>query len=53
MDFGHAALLCASSLTTASLASFILGGIMILVVLVSRRYNVNPDNVSTPVQNYY
>ncbi|KAI6175958.1 Solute carrier family 41 member 1 [Aphelenchoides bicaudatus] len=49
LDFGHAALLCASSLTTASLASFILGGIMILVVLVSRRYYVNPDNVATPI----
>jgi solute carrier family 41 len=49
VDLGHAALLCASSLTTASLASFILGGIMILVVLVSRRYYVNPDNVATPI----
>jgi solute carrier family 41 len=49
MDFGHAALLCASSLTTASLASFVLSGIMIVVVLVSRRYYVNPDNVATPI----
>jgi solute carrier family 41 len=49
LDLGHAALLCASGLTTASLASFILGGIMILVVLISRRYYVNPDNVATPI----
>ncbi|KAI6207154.1 Solute carrier family 41 member 1 [Aphelenchoides besseyi] len=48
LDFGHAALITASSLTTASLASFILSTIMIIVVLVSRRYNINPDNISTP-----
>jgi solute carrier family 41 len=49
IDWGHAALLCASSLTTAALASFILSGIMIIVVLTSRRYNVNPDNIATPI----
>ena len=49
IDWGHASLLCASSLTTASLASFILSGIMIIVVLVSRKYNVNPDNIATPI----
>ncbi|KAI6221223.1 Solute carrier family 41 member 1 [Aphelenchoides besseyi] len=49
LDFGHAALITASSLTTASLASFILSTIMIIVVLVSRRYNINPDNISTPL----
>ncbi|CAD5226874.1 unnamed protein product [Bursaphelenchus xylophilus] len=49
IDMSHAALLCASSLTTASLASLILAGIMIVVVLLSRRYNINPDNVATPI----
>uniref|UniRef100_A0AC34F140 SLC41A/MgtE integral membrane domain-containing protein n=1 Tax=Panagrolaimus sp. ES5 TaxID=591445 RepID=A0AC34F140_9BILA len=49
VDWGHASLLCASSLTTASLASFILSGIMIIVVLLSRRYQVNPDNIATPI----
>ncbi|KAI1733136.1 divalent cation transporter domain-containing protein [Ditylenchus destructor] len=49
LDLGHAALLCASSLATASLASFLLSGIMILVVLFSRKMEINPDNVSTPI----
>jgi len=49
IDWGHAALLCASSLTTASLASFILSGIMIIVILLSRKYDVNPDNIATPI----
>lgn len=42
-------MLCASSLTTASLASLVLGIIMVLVVVFSRAVNVNPDNVSTPI----
>ena len=38
-----------SSVVTASIASFILGLVMVLVILVSRRFNVNPDNVATPI----
>lgn len=49
LDLSHAALLCASSLTTASLASLILAGIMIVVILTSRKFNINPDNVATPI----
>ncbi|XP_020600553.1 solute carrier family 41 member 1-like isoform X2 [Orbicella faveolata] len=45
----HATLLCASSLVTASLASFILGSVMVAVVLCSRKCNINPDNVATPI----
>ncbi|KAI6217452.1 hypothetical protein M3Y99_01767000 [Aphelenchoides fujianensis] len=48
IDFSHAVLICASSLTTASLASFFLSGVMIIVVLISRHYAINPDNVATP-----
>lgn len=47
--FQHGLLLCASSMCTASLASFILGCIMVGVVLFSRRCNINPDNVATPI----
>lgn len=47
--FQHALLLCASSMCTASLASFLLGCIMVGVVLFSRRCNINPDNVATPI----
>uniref|UniRef100_A0A1I7YDK4 MgtE domain-containing protein n=1 Tax=Steinernema glaseri TaxID=37863 RepID=A0A1I7YDK4_9BILA len=49
VDWAHASLLCASSVTTASLASLVLSIVMISVVLLSRRYNINPDNVATPI----
>ncbi|XP_021001191.1 solute carrier family 41 member 1 isoform X2 [Parasteatoda tepidariorum] len=45
----HAALLCASSLVTASLASFVLGCVMVGVVICSRKLHINPDNVATPI----
>ncbi|XP_064605028.1 solute carrier family 41 member 1-like [Liolophura sinensis] len=45
----HGFLLCASSMLTASLASLILGSIMIGVVMLSRHCKINPDNVATPV----
>ncbi|MCL4134534.1 UNVERIFIED_CONTAM: hypothetical protein GTU68_010919 [Idotea baltica] len=48
-DLLHSLLLCASALVTASLASFILGVIMVGVILVSKRCNINPDNVATPI----
>ena len=38
-----------SSVVTASIASFILGLVMVLVILLSRKFNVNPDNVATPI----
>lgn len=45
----HALLLCASSLLTASVASLVLGLVMIGVVIASRKCHVNPDNVATPI----
>ncbi|XP_054164146.1 solute carrier family 41 member 1-like [Oppia nitens] len=48
-NFSHALLLCASSLLTASIASFILGLLMIVVVIVSHKCRINPDNVATPI----
>ncbi|GLV43055.1 uncharacterized protein CBL_14267 [Carabus blaptoides fortunei] len=45
----HALLLCASSVVTSSAASFVLGLIMILVILLSRHFHINPDNVATPI----
>merc|ERR1719430_391853 len=41
--------MCASSVVTASLASFILGIVMVIVIAMSRRFSVNPDNVATPI----
>jgi solute carrier family 41 len=48
-NFQNALLLCASSLLTAAVASLILGFLMIMVIFFSRKININPDNVSTPI----
>ncbi|XP_049845629.1 solute carrier family 41 member 1-like [Schistocerca gregaria] len=48
-DVAHGLLLCASSVVTASLASFALGLVMIAVILSSRQCNINPDNIATPI----
>ncbi|XP_066598302.1 solute carrier family 41 member 1-like [Prorops nasuta] len=48
-DIHHGLLLCASSLVTASVASFVLGLIMVAVILLSKQMNINPDNVATPI----
>ena len=42
-------LICAASMTTASVASLLLGSIMCMVVIFSHRNNINPDNVATPI----
>lgn len=48
-DVNHATLLCASSLVTATLASLILGSLMITIIVLSRRFKINPDNIATPI----
>lgn len=48
-DIHHAMLLCASSVLTAAVASFVLGFVMILVIVFSKKVNINPDNVATPI----
>ena len=48
-DINHATLLCASSLVTATVASLILGSLMVIVVVLSRKCNLNPDNIATPI----
>jgi len=45
----HALVLCSSSVSTASLASLALGGIMILVIVISHKCKINPDNIATPI----
>ncbi|CAG5093702.1 Similar to SLC41A1: Solute carrier family 41 member 1 (Pongo abelii) [Cotesia congregata] len=49
VSLDHVYLLCASSLVTASLASFVLGLITAGVIVFSRHCNINPDNVATPI----
>lgn len=48
-NLNHALVLCASSLVTASIASLILGCVMVGVVILSRKCHINPDNVATPI----
>lgn len=48
-DTHNALMLCASSLVTASVASLVLGSLMIGVVILSRKYHINPDNVAIPI----
>eukprot|EP00096_Caligus_rogercresseyi_P000961 TRINITY_DN11546_c0_g1_i1.p1 TRINITY_DN11546_c0_g1~~TRINITY_DN11546_c0_g1_i1.p1 ORF type:complete len:508 (-),score=151.65 TRINITY_DN11546_c0_g1_i1:480-2003(-) len=48
-EFYHGLLLCASSVVTASIASLVLGLIMIAVILLSKRLKLNPDNIATPI----
>lgn len=45
----HGLLLCASSVLTAAVASFVLGALMVIVILVSRKLKINPDNIATPI----
>lgn len=45
----HGCMLCASSVITAALASFVLGSVMVGVIMLSRKFYINPDNVATPV----
>ncbi|XP_072280578.1 solute carrier family 41 member 1-like isoform X2 [Pyxicephalus adspersus] len=45
----HAILLCASSISTAFIASLILGLVMIGVIIGSKNLGINPDNVATPI----
>uniref|UniRef100_UPI00358DF8F6 solute carrier family 41 member 1 n=1 Tax=Myxine glutinosa TaxID=7769 RepID=UPI00358DF8F6 len=48
-DLNEALMLCASSVATAFIASFILGIIMVGVIMCSKRMGINPDNVATPI----
>ena len=41
--------LIGSSVTTASVASLILGGIIMFIIIISRNCRINPDNIATPI----
>lgn len=49
VDLDQAAVLCASSVTTAFIAALSLGLVMIGVIIGSRKVGINPDNVATPI----
>lgn len=45
----EAILLMAGSVITANLANLLLGSLMCTVVILSRRFKINPDNIATPI----
>ncbi|KAM8931121.1 solute carrier family 41 member 3 [Pelodytes ibericus] len=49
VELDQAAVLCASSVTTAFIAALSLGLVMIGVIIASRKVGINPDNVATPI----
>ncbi|XP_072569906.1 solute carrier family 41 member 1-like isoform X3 [Paramormyrops kingsleyae] len=49
VDLDQAAVLCASSVTTAFVAALFLGIVMVGVIIGSRKVGINPDNVATPI----
>ncbi|KAG8128094.1 hypothetical protein E2320_014988 [Naja naja] len=49
LELNHAAVLCASSVTTAFVAAFFLGLLMVGVIIGARKIGINPDNVATPI----
>jgi solute carrier family 41 len=48
-DLGDMQILVGSSVATASFASLALGILIIGVILLSVKFKINPDNISTPI----
>ena len=49
LDHKEMLLIIASSVITANVANLILGSIMCGTIILCRHYNVNPDNIATPI----
>uniref|UniRef100_A0A8B9T832 Solute carrier family 41 member n=1 Tax=Anas platyrhynchos TaxID=8839 RepID=A0A8B9T832_ANAPL len=49
LALSQAAVLCASSVTTAFIAALSLGLVMIGVIIGARKVGINPDNIATPI----
>jgi solute carrier family 41 len=45
----HALVICSSSVSTASITSLALGTVMIIVIVLSHKCKINPDNIATPI----
>ncbi|PSN46730.1 hypothetical protein C0J52_00885 [Blattella germanica] len=48
-EVSHTLLLCSCSIITSSIASLLLGFITATVIIMSRFFKINPDNVATPI----
>lgn len=42
-------IVASSSMTTATLCSLVLGTIMVIIIVIARRTNIDPDNIATPI----
>ncbi|XP_017466762.1 PREDICTED: solute carrier family 41 member 1-like [Rhagoletis zephyria] len=47
--FEHVMLLTASAMFTATSSCFVLDFVLVAVILLSERFNLNPDNLATPL----
>ena len=48
-EYDHILTLIATSISTASFASLFLSTFMKIIIILSNKYNINPDNVATPI----
>ncbi|KAF9978647.1 hypothetical protein BGZ73_001300 [Actinomortierella ambigua] len=48
-NWNEIALMIAASMMCASISSFVLGGFMCVLVLLCRKFNINPDNIACPL----
>lgn len=48
-DIPNSLVLIAGCISTASFASLILAGLMMYIILISKKFKINPDNVATPI----
>lgn len=49
IDYKNAIVLIVGSMSTASFASLALAGLMMAVIILSKKMNINPDNIATPI----
>ncbi len=49
ISFDEVIIVTASSVITANIANLLLGTLMCVVITLSRRFHVNPDNIGTPI----
>ena len=45
----HFLIVICSSVATASIASLLLASLVMIIIIISHRFNVNPDNIATPI----
>ncbi|KAG0380113.1 hypothetical protein BGX24_010143 [Mortierella sp. AD032] len=52
-NYNEIALMITTSMLCAAMSSFVLGGFMCGLVLVCRRYRINPDNIACPLASSF